>query len=111
MTDVTLTVGGRHYTVACTDGQEDHVRELAKVIDGKLTQMGTNLSTNDAKNMLFAALMLAEQVEEMAALTPAQPAPDPQASVDIDRFASRLENIARGLENAATALESNGVHP
>ena len=55
MSDVTLSIGGRNYTVSCADGQEDHVRHLASVIDGKLSAMGNNLSSNDAKNLLFAA--------------------------------------------------------
>ena len=53
MSDVTLSIGGRNYTVSCADGQEDHVRHLASVIDGKLSAMGNNLSSNDAKNLLF----------------------------------------------------------
>jgi len=58
MSDVTLSIGGRNYTVSCADGQEDHVRHLASVIDGKLSAMGNNLSSNDAKNLLFAALLV-----------------------------------------------------
>lgn len=107
MSDVTLTVGGRHYTVACADGQEEHVRHLASIVDGKLTQMGKNLSTNDAKNLLFAALMLADEVEE-ARQQAAAPPPAPASNIDMDGFAGRLERIARALENAASTLESDG---
>ena len=39
MSDVTLAVGGRNYTVSCADGQEEHVQRLAAVIDGKLGSM------------------------------------------------------------------------
>ena len=30
MSDVTLAVGGRNYTVSCADGQEEHVQRLAE---------------------------------------------------------------------------------
>ena len=64
MSDVSLEVGGRKYTVACADGQEEHVQRLASVIDGKLGTMGANLSSQEAKNLLFAALLLADELDE-----------------------------------------------
>ena len=75
MSDVTLSIGGRNYTVSCADGQEDHVRHLASVIDGKLSAMGNNLSSNDAKNLLFAALLVADELDE--AKRAAEPPPEP----------------------------------
>ena len=105
MSDVTLKVGGRKYTVACQDGQEAHIERLAAVIDNKLTTMGTNLSNQEAKNLLFAALLLADELDEAQS---APPPPPPPAAPEFDsaRLATQLERIARALENAATTLES-----
>ena len=64
MSDVKLAVGGRNYTVSCADGQEDHVQRLAGIIDGKLGSMGANLSSNEAKNLLFAALLVDDELDE-----------------------------------------------
>jgi cell division protein ZapA len=101
MSNVTLAVGGRNYTVSCEDGQEDHVQRLARVIDEKLGSMGANLSGQEAKN-LFAALLLADELDEAkkAAVDPAEPA------IDADKLAGQLERIAIALENAASTLES-----
>ena len=33
MAEVTLTINGRNYTVACDDGQEAHLRHLAGHIE------------------------------------------------------------------------------
>ena len=106
MSDVTLEVGGRKYTVACQDGQEGHVQRLASVIDGKLGEMGANLSSQEAKNLLFAALLLADELEEAqkTADTPPAPAPD----FDGERLALQLERVATALENAAATLEGSG---
>ena len=106
MSDVNLSIGGRNYSVACADGEEDHVRRLATVIDGKLSAMGGNLSPNDAKNLLFAALMLADEVEEVK-MRP-EPVRRDGGEIELNRIAGKLENIARALENAATTLESAG---
>ena len=107
MSEVRLQVGGRHYTVSVADGQEDNLRRLASAVDGKITGMGKNVSTNEAKNLLFAAILLADELDE-AKKTAAVPAPAPrpaEAGIDTDAVADRLERLAVALENAATRLE------
>jgi cell division protein ZapA len=104
MSDVMLEVGGRKYSVACQDGQEAHVQRLASVIDSKLGTMGANLSSQEAKNLLFAALLLADELDEAKKQTsgPAPAEPD----FDAERLAGQLERLAGALENAAQVLES-----
>ena len=104
MSDVSLEVGGRKYTVACADGQEEHVQRLASVIDGKLGTMGANLSSQEAKNLLFAALLLADELDE-AKRASSPPAPTAEPDFDSERLAAQLERIAGALENAALVLE------
>ena len=104
MSDVSLEVGGRKYTVACADGQEAHVQRLASVIDEKLGTMGANLSSQEAKNLLFAALLLADELDEAKRATPAAP-PSAETDFDSERLATQLERIASALENAAQVLE------
>ena len=107
MSDVKLTVGERSYTVSCADGQEQHVEHLAGMVDAKLKAMGGNLTANEAKNLLFAALMLADEVDE-AGKKPAAEAPASTATTDLDQgdaIAARLERLATAFENAASALE------
>ncbi|UYH55639.1 cell division protein ZapA [Qipengyuania sp. SS22] len=101
MSDVRLAVGGRNYTVSCADGQEDHVQRLASIIDGKLGSMGANLSSNEAKNLLFAALLVADELDEAKRAT--EPPPEPK--FDTERLAGQLERMAAALENAASTLE------
>lgn len=102
MSDVALDVGGRRYTVSCSPGEEDNVRHLATLVDAKLTAMKANLSSNEAKNLLFAALLLANDAEEAQAGTAAAPAPP---SPDETRLAATLERVATALENAAATFE------
>lgn len=108
MSEVTLQVGGRAYTVSCADGEEDHVRHLAAIVDGKLAAMGSNLAPGDAKNLLFAALILADEVEETRQAT--KPKPEWREAVPSSRFelelARRVEAMADRLEELATTLET-----
>jgi cell division protein ZapA len=101
VSDVRLDVGGRTYTVSCADGQEDNVRRLARMVDDKLASMRANLSTNEAKNLLFAALLLADELDEAKE----EPSMPPQPVFDTERLAAQLEHIAGALENAASTLE------
>ncbi|QKG71417.1 cell division protein ZapA [Erythrobacter mangrovi] len=103
MSDVTLEVGGRKYSVSCQDGQEAHVQRLAGVIDSKLGSMGANLSSQEAKNLLFAALLLADELDEAQKQAGSAVAAAPD--FDAERIAGQLERLAGALENAAQVLE------
>lgn len=118
MSNVALWVGGRSYTVNCAAGEEDHIAELGAMIDAKLSSMGAP-GQNETRNLLFAALLLADEVFELrssgppAAVPAAAPAESPYATPDplpyeAPAFAidpERLEGIANRLENLASHLE------
>ena len=61
MADVKLTIAGRPYDVHCADGEETQLIQLASVVDEKVRTMpgGTEI-----RQMLFAALMLADEAQE-----------------------------------------------
>ena len=40
MSNITLSIGGRSYTVACAEGEENHVRSLGSMINTKVSSMG-----------------------------------------------------------------------
>lgn len=63
MSEVSLSIGGRSYKVACAQGEEAHVARLGAAIDAKLQSMPST-SAQDAQNLLFAALLLADELHE-----------------------------------------------
>ena len=104
MSEVKLQVGGRHYKVSVADGQEDNLRSLAATVDAKLAGMGKNISSNEAKNLLFAAILLADELEDAKKKASAPP-PPPAPEIDTAMVADKLERLAVALENAASRLE------
>ncbi len=96
MSNVTLQIGGRSYTVACAAGEEAHVASLGRLIDEKVTQVG-GASLGEVRQLLFAALLLADELHEARGKS----AP---ASAHSDN-AEQLESLAARLEAAAQALE------
>ena len=102
MSNVTLQIGGRDYTVACAEGEETHVSMLGRLIDRKLSAMGSG-GQNEVRTLLFATLLLADELYE------ARNKAEPDASVDTaasDDVAEALEALASRVEDLAAQLES-----
>ena len=100
MSNVTVTIGGRHYTVACAAGEEQHIEMLGRAIDGKLGDL--NLSgQSEARTLLFAALLLADELHETQSGGAAGTPDGGETAEALERLAERLEDLAERLEDAA----------
>jgi len=101
MSNVSLQIGGRSYTVNCAAGEEDHVARLGRLIDQKVQSMGGGHT--EVRQLLFAALILADELHEArSGHAPAPAAAPPPAAPD---HSAALEALADRLEKCATALE------
>ncbi len=101
MSNVTLSIGGRSYTVACAEGEESHVLGLGAMIDGKLAEMGDMTGQSELRMLLFASLLLADEVHEASRKHAAPPGPseDPAITQQLCSIAAKLENLAARLES------------
>jgi len=104
MSNVNLTIGGRSFAVACAAGEEQHVAMLGRMIDDKVSGMGEAGTQNEARMLLFGALLLADELTEARGRRDdAGPFPAPS----VDSVSSEvLHAIAGQLENLADRLES-----
>ena len=103
MSNVTLFIGGRSYTVACADGEDTHVARLGQVIDSALDTMPSAVTHSETRSLLFAALLLADELHELreAASIPAPVAEVPSPALEaktLDAIATRLEALATRIE-------------
>ena len=103
MSNVTLTIGGRSYTVACAEGEESHVLGLGALIDRKLATMGEMSGQAETRMLLFASLLLADELHEAGTGSRQAPAAQDTASPEI---VEKLESLAGRLEYLAARLES-----
>ena len=106
MSNVSLEIGGRQYSVASADGEEQHVALLGRRIDEKLRAMGGSAGQSESRMLLFAALLLADEIHEMTvrggAPAPADDGPAlARVANGIDAAARRIEKLATDLEQAA----------
>lgn len=96
MSRVDLMIGGRDYAVACSPGEEEHVRMLGRIIEEKMDSLPGATNQSEVRSMLFAALLLADELHELRQQV--------EQSVD-PATTERLEAIAAGLEQLAASIE------
>lgn len=110
MSDVRLNIGGRDFSVACAAGEESHIEMLGRQIDDKLRNMGGITGNSESRMLLFATLLLADELHESkkgpdGTVPQDVPPPDDSAAdalcAAIERSAGRIEKLAEQLEQAA----------
>jgi cell division protein ZapA len=113
---ITVSINGRQFRMACEDGQEAHLMKLAKELDDRIGTLRSNFGEiGDNRLVVMAALTVADELseatgrlrrleEEMAALqdarvSAADRAMKTQAAVvaAFNSAAERLESIAKKL--------------
>ena len=100
MASVEVEIAARRYAVSCRDGEEEHLRAVAAIVDRKAQDAGAALgSLNEVRQLLFAALLLADEVKERRAGNPVPPDDDSGRIADaLERLAGRVEALAERLE-------------
>jgi cell division protein ZapA len=106
MASVEVEIAARRYSVACRDGEEEHLRSVAALVDRKAQDAAAALgSLSEARQLLFASLLLADELKEQRSGQP----PAPRAELDpaildaLERLAGRVESLAERLERTAPA--------
>jgi cell division protein ZapA len=101
MASIDLEIAARRYSVSCRDGEEAHLLDVAAIVDRKAQDAGSALgSLSEVRQLLFASLLLADEVKEHRAGRPVQ------ADDDSGRIADALERLADRVEALAQRLES-----
>ena len=99
MAEVDLTIAGRDYRVACRAGEEESLRSAAALVDGKSREALSGLGAlSEARQLLFASLLLADQLLEK---------PGAQAAMIDPALAPRIEALAEQIESLAITLEES----
>ena len=114
MSNVNLSIGGRVFTVAATDGEETHIAMLGRMIDERAGRLIAGPGQSETRMLLFAALLLADELHDAHRKAPPPPLPDvPLAEAEeADRTAAevtaRIEALATRVEKLAAHLEEPG---
>lgn len=110
MAQVAVRINGRHYQVACEDGQEAHLQKLAAYIDERVAELVRDVGqVGDARLLVMAALLIADELadaydelEELRGVNTIPPPPDPETV----RAAEAARHAAAAAEARAAAAEA-----
>jgi cell division protein ZapA len=108
MAQVNVAIHGKVYGIACDDGQERRVQELAGYVDMRLREIaGAGAATNESHLLVLTALVLADEIFDtkanMAAPVYAEDdrfsEEDERVIVDaINHLAARIDSVAERLQ-------------
>jgi len=113
---VNVMVNTRAYTIACDEGEEEHLKELAGHVDAKVRELlGTVGQVGDQRLILMAALLLADEhhaleiqlaakKKELAELKGAHGELDDRLNKSESFAADALEASAKRVESIAAKL-------
>jgi cell division protein ZapA len=125
MSELFLTINGRNYTVACEDGQEEHLGRLAEYVKMRVEELADSVGQiGDARLILMVALLISDELSdayaEMASLREGGvegeggadskggdtgDKTDGAISIKDDAMAKGLEDLAARIDAIAQRLE------
>jgi cell division protein ZapA len=104
MAQLSIEVNGHPYTVGCEDGQEDHLRKLAAIVDDQVRQVGQDVGQlGETRLLLMGALLVADQFTELQGRLAGLEAE--VAALRTDQGRAELSAVA-ALEAAAQKIEA-----
>ena len=114
MAELAVMIAGRVYRVACDEGEEVRLGDLAQLVDAKISALRQRFGEiGNQRLIVMAAITLADEwaeansrarelEAELARLkAPSTPAPDwaEQVAVSLSEAAQRIEHVARDLND------------
>ena len=118
MSQVSVTINGRQFRMACEDGQEGHLMNLARELDNRIDRLRTKFGEiGDTRLTVMAAITVADELaeagqrikrleEELATLQNTQIAISDRNKVAQAAIAAALSKAAERVENITKALNA-----
>jgi len=116
MSQVSVTINGRQFRMACEDGQEGHLMNLARELENRIGGLRSKFGEiGDTRLTVMAAITVADELaeagqrikrleEELAALQNAQVAISDRNKAAQAAIAAALNKAAERVENITKAL-------
>ena len=114
MAQIEVLINGRPYQVACDDGEEEHLLNLADYVDRKVAELTKSLGqVGEARLMLMAGLVIADELAEaIGKLETAQQSASDDSQVSAkandalaEAATDALSTVAQRIEGIAASLE------
>ena len=71
MAQVNFSIMGRNHAMACADGQEEHLKNLAKDLDARTNKLAKKMGAiGDSKVLIVTALMILDELQDIKKSSP-----------------------------------------
>ena len=106
MAQVDVSVNGQSYRIACEDGQEDRLVDLATMVDEKVLELVNQIGQVGSNRLLvMAALIIADELVDLkneagSSQERADNSNQQDAVLALQEITKRIENIADQVEQA-----------
>jgi cell division protein ZapA len=107
MAQVDVTINDRSYRIACDDGQDGHLTELANYVDGRVQELVSSVGqVGDARLLVMASLLIADELSESLTALNSREWTKEDNSPTMEHVAQTMENLAAHIERIAAQLEA-----
>jgi cell division protein ZapA len=105
MSQVSVTIDGRKYRLACNEGEEAQLESLAGMIDEKIGEMRSSFGEiGDQRLVIMAALSIADSLTEARGEAAAERKRSEASEQRAQAMASRLDELGSRLESVVARL-------
>ena len=100
MANIEIEIAARKYALACRDGEEEHLRSVAALVDKRARDAAEALgSLGEARLLLFTSLLLADDLKDLKeGKASGAPAAGGGIAEAAEALAERVEQLAARLE-------------
>ena len=100
MNEVELQLSGRTYRIACEDGQEDRLQELARQVDLRMQRLSEEFGNVGHMRLLVmtSLLIIDELLDSRQAIDEAAAASETRVAAVVEQVTGRIEAIADRLQ-------------
>jgi cell division protein ZapA len=106
MGQVSVSINGRVYRMACDDGQEDHLSRLAHDLDARISRLRESFGEiGDTRLTVMAALVIADELSEVRRQLAGAEEEAEKYSLVGDRAEANERAFAEAIEAAADRIE------
>lgn len=118
MAEVDIRINGKQFSIACDDGQEQRVVDLAHFVDGRVKDMAAaGAGTNESHLLVLTSIVMADELfnaQDAASTGGQKPAATmPANAIQITRddetaIVNAMDQIAKRVEELTGNLQKTG---
>lgn len=108
MAQVDISINGKSYRIACEDGQEKRLGELAQMVDAHVADMVEQVGqVGDTRLLVMASLLVADELMDLRDAANEVDEGDEEFSPnELEDMSLAIEGLAERIERIAGRLES-----